>query len=114
MSICENCGHQNSENLRLSRSRSSRAHDQQILSPAGQRNALAKIQSKIARYKAYLEGLEQEESALEASFALLVYPVLTLPAEITSQIFVNCLPTHGRVIPSPFTAPLVLAQICRH
>ncbi|KAJ7101966.1 hypothetical protein C8R44DRAFT_592213, partial [Mycena epipterygia] len=72
------------------------------------------IQSEIARYKTYLERLEEEQSTLEASLALLVYPVLTLPTEITSRIFVDCLPTHGRIIPSPSTAPLVLAQICRH
>ncbi|KAJ7667265.1 hypothetical protein B0H17DRAFT_836591, partial [Mycena rosella] len=43
-----------------------------------------------------------------------VYPVLTLPPEIVSQIFVNCLPIHGRVRPSPTTAPLTLTQICHH
>ncbi|KAJ7108306.1 hypothetical protein C8R44DRAFT_531522, partial [Mycena epipterygia] len=43
-----------------------------------------------------------------------VYPALTLPNEITSQIFVACLPEDGRVTPSPHTAPLLLAQICRH
>ncbi|KAJ7140755.1 hypothetical protein C8R44DRAFT_530102, partial [Mycena epipterygia] len=42
-----------------------------------------------------------------------VYPVLTLPDDITSRIFVECLPTHGRVRPSPRNAPLILSQICR-
>ncbi|KAJ7194385.1 hypothetical protein GGX14DRAFT_678896 [Mycena pura] len=42
------------------------------------------------------------------------YPVLTLPNEIVSRIFVDCLPSHGRVHPIPGTAPLVFAQICRH
>ncbi|KAJ7700511.1 hypothetical protein B0H17DRAFT_925554, partial [Mycena rosella] len=51
---------------------------------------------------------------LEASLALVIYPVLTLPTEITSRIFVHCLPKHRRVRPSPTTPPLTLAQICRH
>ncbi|KAJ7922486.1 hypothetical protein B0H13DRAFT_2317321 [Mycena leptocephala] len=51
-------------------------------------------------------------TSIEASLALLVYPVVTLPTEITARIFIECLPTHGRVSPSPSTAPLVLAQIC--
>ncbi|KAJ7660146.1 hypothetical protein DFH06DRAFT_914375, partial [Mycena polygramma] len=42
-----------------------------------------------------------------------VYPVLTLSPEITSQIFVACLPDHSRVRPSANTPPLVLPQICR-
>ncbi|KAF8152014.1 hypothetical protein K438DRAFT_1433339, partial [Mycena galopus ATCC 62051] len=41
-----------------------------------------------------------------------VYPVLTLPNEVISMIFVHCLPAHGRVRPSPRRAPLLLAQIC--
>ncbi|KAJ6457004.1 hypothetical protein C8R47DRAFT_916465, partial [Mycena vitilis] len=42
-----------------------------------------------------------------------IYPVLTLPPEIIAQIFVACLPDHGRVRPSRDTAPILLAQICR-
>ncbi|KAJ6601608.1 hypothetical protein B0H10DRAFT_1762067, partial [Mycena sp. CBHHK59/15] len=41
------------------------------------------------------------------------YPILTLPNEITSQIFVHCLPTHGRVRPSRQAVPLLLVHICR-
>ncbi|KAJ7194315.1 hypothetical protein GGX14DRAFT_378075, partial [Mycena pura] len=36
----------------------------------------------------------------------------TLLSEILAHIFVYCLP-HGRIRPSPRTAPLVLGQICR-
>ncbi|KAK7053559.1 hypothetical protein R3P38DRAFT_2850942 [Favolaschia claudopus] len=36
-----------------------------------------------------------------------------LPPEIISDIFILCLPVHGRVKPAPGTAPLLLAQICR-
>ncbi|KAJ7236207.1 hypothetical protein C8J57DRAFT_1247989 [Mycena rebaudengoi] len=41
-------------------------------------------------------------------------PVGELPPEITSSIFLHCLPSHGHVLPSPSRAPLLLAQICRH
>ncbi|KAJ7116946.1 hypothetical protein C8R44DRAFT_530335, partial [Mycena epipterygia] len=40
------------------------------------------------------------------------YPILTIPFEITALIFIYCLPTHGRVTPSPHAAPLLLTQIC--
>ncbi|KAJ7627863.1 hypothetical protein DFH06DRAFT_1476049 [Mycena polygramma] len=53
--------------------------------------------------------------SLAASHATLEFvpPALTLPADVVSIIFVLCLPTHGRVAPSPTAAPLLLAQICR-
>ncbi|KAJ7664632.1 hypothetical protein DFH06DRAFT_1392419 [Mycena polygramma] len=59
-----------------------------------------------------LAVLEAKERELEAHLALVAYPVLALPTEIISMIFVHCLPAHGRVRPSPQKAPLLLAQIC--
>ncbi|KAJ7249720.1 hypothetical protein B0H12DRAFT_1019546, partial [Mycena haematopus] len=42
-----------------------------------------------------------------------VYPVLTLPPEITSEIFCHCLPTERQSdIVNPKEAPLVLTQVC--
>jgi hypothetical protein len=41
-------------------------------------------------------------------------PVLAFPYELICQIFLLCLPRHGRVLPSDKTAPLLLAQICSH
>ncbi|KAJ7084938.1 hypothetical protein C8R44DRAFT_541434, partial [Mycena epipterygia] len=43
----------------------------------------------------------------------IVYPVLTIPNELTAKIFIRCLPDHGRVRPSEIAAPLLLAQVCR-
>ncbi|KAJ6454378.1 hypothetical protein C8R45DRAFT_601914 [Mycena sanguinolenta] len=37
-----------------------------------------------------------------------------LPFELRSKIFCLCLPSDGRVRPSPTTAPLLLAQVCKH
>ncbi|KAJ7182388.1 hypothetical protein C8R43DRAFT_845088, partial [Mycena crocata] len=39
-------------------------------------------------------------------------PALKLPYELTSQIFMDCLPVYGRARPSLRAAPLLLAQIC--
>ncbi|KAF7334600.1 F-box domain-containing protein [Mycena venus] len=41
----------------------------------------------------------------------IVYPVLTLPAEITSHIFTQSLPIDAT--PSRYAAPLLLTQVCR-
>ncbi|KAJ7476390.1 hypothetical protein B0H11DRAFT_2032149 [Mycena galericulata] len=82
------------------------------LPPAELRSRKTHIQSEIRRYKSYIADLEAQERWLDTQLDLIVYPVLTLPSEITSQIFVHCLPAHGRVRPSPRRAPLLLAQIC--
>ncbi|KAJ6549968.1 hypothetical protein B0H19DRAFT_952293, partial [Mycena capillaripes] len=87
--------------------------DVQDFSPALLRARVADIQSEILRYKSYIQDLEAEQSQLESQLALVVYPVLTLPHDITSTIFIHCLHAHGRVRPSPKEAPLLLAQICR-
>ncbi|KAJ7898614.1 hypothetical protein B0H14DRAFT_2315033, partial [Mycena olivaceomarginata] len=41
-----------------------------------------------------------------------IYPVLTLPPEITTEIFIRCLPVQWYHLPSPRDAPLLLLQIC--
>ncbi|KAJ7208055.1 hypothetical protein GGX14DRAFT_455349 [Mycena pura] len=41
------------------------------------------------------------------------YPVLTLPFDIASQIFVYCLPQEDDALPCRTEAPLLLAGICR-
>ncbi|KAJ7223557.1 hypothetical protein GGX14DRAFT_658502 [Mycena pura] len=84
------------------------------LSTQERRAALAKVKSQIALHKKSIEVLEKEREELEKDLSLVVYPVLTLPVEMTSRIFLQCLPSHGHVAPSPTTAPLLLAQICRH
>ncbi|KAJ7248986.1 hypothetical protein C8J57DRAFT_714551 [Mycena rebaudengoi] len=37
---------------------------------------------------------------------------LEIPFEITSKIFIECLPSDGRVVPSQKSPPLLLAQVC--
>ncbi|KAF8175470.1 hypothetical protein K438DRAFT_1608588, partial [Mycena galopus ATCC 62051] len=51
------------------------------------------------------------ERNFEEELDSIVYPVLSLPPEITSHIFIQSLPEDTR--PSPRSAPLLLVQICR-
>ncbi|KAJ7463263.1 hypothetical protein FB451DRAFT_1139643, partial [Mycena latifolia] len=83
------------------------------------RASLVRIQSEFVLLgkqepldKRRLDALQKEQREVDNELALITYPVFTLPNEIISRIFVACLPSHGRVCPSPCTAPLVLAQIC--
>ncbi|KAJ7359389.1 hypothetical protein DFH08DRAFT_769322 [Mycena albidolilacea] len=114
--VCERCGHRDY--------RSSFSFSQQGVftasggsdssSPEQLRANLDQVKTTILRQKAYLDELEETRRRLESELAQIVYPALTLPPEIVSRIFVECLPGHGRVRPSPDAPPLSLAQICRH
>ncbi|KAJ7463336.1 hypothetical protein FB451DRAFT_1043154 [Mycena latifolia] len=42
-----------------------------------------------------------------------VDPILDIPSELTIEIFLDCLPAHGRIRPSCKSAPLNLSQVCR-
>ncbi|KAJ7021534.1 hypothetical protein C8F04DRAFT_1140431 [Mycena alexandri] len=59
------------------------------------------------------EFLDADRRRIMAVVSSFSYDVTTIPVEIISRIFVHCLPTDGRVRPSPHRAPLLLAQICR-
>ncbi|KAJ7236225.1 hypothetical protein C8J57DRAFT_138292 [Mycena rebaudengoi] len=103
MSICRNCGSQELEPL------SPTLHEGH-LSTRERRSALTKVRAQILLHQKFLDALKEEEAELKASLS----PVGYLPVEITSCIFLHCLPSHGRVIPSPSRAPLLLAKICHH
>ncbi|KAJ7160248.1 hypothetical protein C8R46DRAFT_1223729 [Mycena filopes] len=56
--------------------------------------------------------LTEEKAAIQKSLDSIVYPILTIPFEITAEIFVHCLPS----TPAPASltiAPMLLARICR-
>ncbi|KAJ7315375.1 hypothetical protein DFH08DRAFT_1086903 [Mycena albidolilacea] len=55
--------------------------------------------------------LRQRRSAILSEPNLVAYPVLTLPPEITAEIFKWCIDTGMRLLPS--VAPLLLTRICR-
>ncbi|KAJ6448461.1 hypothetical protein C8R45DRAFT_850281 [Mycena sanguinolenta] len=107
--FCNKCGNSGWETVP---SQSSPSPDS-----AGHRAALVEIQAKIARFKTFSECfisvLEKHQHELEAELGAVVYPVLSLPPEITSRIFVHCLPDGGVLPWDDHAAPLVLARVCR-
>ncbi|KAJ7044779.1 hypothetical protein C8F04DRAFT_1069519 [Mycena alexandri] len=70
------------------------------------RERIADLADSISRQKLLLDDLQAQLDAV-------VYPVLTLPPEITSEIFIQCLPV-DRSIDAVNTAeaPLLLTHIC--
>ncbi|KAJ7369056.1 hypothetical protein DFH08DRAFT_947935 [Mycena albidolilacea] len=75
------------------------------------------IEGTIAGYKAKIAASERE---LEECLQMLqqfpqVYPILTLPNEITSEIFMHCLPSSSYLpsTPNPRNAPMLLLHICK-
>ncbi|KAJ7222522.1 hypothetical protein GGX14DRAFT_177965 [Mycena pura] len=109
--VCENCGHLNGGTTSID---SNPVCARNTI--ADQRAALAKLNAEIAHFKTHAEGhiaaLEEKRQSILECLGGVVYPILTLPAEITSRIFIQCLPHHGRVRHSPYSAPLLLTGIC--
>jgi hypothetical protein len=65
----------------------------------------------LAALNALIDTLSAERLRLQGEVDSIVYPVLTLPTEITVEIFRRTLPPSPS--PSPLEAPLLLGQICR-
>ncbi|KAJ6448477.1 hypothetical protein C8R45DRAFT_848892 [Mycena sanguinolenta] len=112
---CQKCGHSNAwDTNSVPTASTSSAPD--VFEAESHRAALAEIQAEIARFKTYaacyISALEKQQEELDARLTSIVYPILSLPAEITSSIFVECLPDDG-VSPSPESAPLLLLRVCR-
>ncbi|KAJ6561539.1 hypothetical protein DFH09DRAFT_1316118 [Mycena vulgaris] len=73
----------------------------------------SELRLSISRQKKLLDDMERELRDLERPLYSIVYPVLTLPPEITSEIFLHCLPAP----PSLSTldtekAPSLLMHVC--
>ncbi|KAJ7617266.1 hypothetical protein FB45DRAFT_1063764 [Roridomyces roridus] len=75
------------------------------------REHLAALDASISEQESVLHGLQKQRTDVLAALDLVVYPVLTLPPEITAEIFLWCIDTGKRVASSE--APLLLTQICR-
>ncbi|KAJ7742581.1 hypothetical protein B0H16DRAFT_1423395 [Mycena metata] len=86
-----------------------------------ERNALAADRARIAELKAEILELElalssmmEEDKLLQDRLDAYTYPVLILPNEIVSEIFVHFLPVYPKTPPViGRTSPNVLSQICR-
>ncbi|KAJ6515367.1 hypothetical protein C8R45DRAFT_956270 [Mycena sanguinolenta] len=79
------------------------------------RSRLAELDAQIAQQRRHLGELEQIRSNVERELhATAMFPVLTLPAEITTEIFLRCLPLAPLCIPrGQYSAPVVLASVCQ-
>ncbi|KAJ7207686.1 hypothetical protein C8J57DRAFT_1403219 [Mycena rebaudengoi] len=72
---------------------------------------MSESQSRRAQIRSRLLELAAERTRLEAELSSFDYPVLDLPAEITTHIFLQFLPCDSQ--PSSSSAPLLLTKICR-
>jgi len=73
------------------------------------------LDAEIVRAQARLDELIAQRHAVQTQLDSIVYPVLSLPPEITSEIFVDCLFLEGHPIESlRFNyIPLLVTSICR-
>ncbi|KAJ7137239.1 hypothetical protein C8R46DRAFT_1322091, partial [Mycena filopes] len=83
------------------------------------RRRLAYVESQLQadagsspRLEERLRRLTEEKTAIQKSLDSIVYPILTLPVDLTGEIFVHCLPDTPAP-PSSTIAPLLLTRICR-
>jgi hypothetical protein len=58
--------------------------------------------------------LGEEKNAICLQLARIVYPILSLPPEITSEIFIRCLPGPSEETQNPHSSvvPLLLPEMC--
>ncbi|KAK6967109.1 hypothetical protein R3P38DRAFT_3244578 [Favolaschia claudopus] len=65
---------------------------------------------------ATLSTLEEERHSIQEKLALTTFSILTLPVEITSEIFLSMIPFSSPPrldLPLPREAPMLLTQVCR-
>ncbi|KAJ7704542.1 hypothetical protein B0H17DRAFT_1224669 [Mycena rosella] len=81
---------------------------------AADRARVERLEAQILELQHTLGALQQEKDLVQGRLDTYTYPVLTLPNEIVSEIFVNFLPVYPQRSPlSGPRSPALLAQICR-
>ncbi|KAJ7791590.1 hypothetical protein B0H14DRAFT_2534951 [Mycena olivaceomarginata] len=81
---------------------------------AADRSRIAYIEAQISEPEGTVGSLGEEEDSLRGQLATYAYPVLTLPGEIVSEIFIHFLPDFPRYPPPiGLLSPYLLCQICR-
>ncbi|KAJ7079505.1 hypothetical protein C8R43DRAFT_1083210 [Mycena crocata] len=83
----------------------------QLFTPAYSRSRIDAVDSQIADLKRTIKQLKLERFILETHLETYVYPVLTLPNEIISEIFLQSLSPSDSL--SGPTSPIFLGHICR-
>ncbi|KAJ7236925.1 hypothetical protein C8J57DRAFT_1728111 [Mycena rebaudengoi] len=77
------------------------------------------LRDRLAELDALIPVLIAERKKIRKSLGALKYPVLTLPVEVTAEIFIHCLPVLGQhpLCGDPhyirINAPCLLLQVCR-
>ncbi|KAF7326682.1 F-box domain-containing protein [Mycena venus] len=81
---------------------------------AADRTRIADIEVQILESERSISSLKEERNLLQDRLATYAYPVLTLPNEIVSEIFVHFLPVYpGRPPPIGHLSSYLPCQICR-
>ncbi|KAF8150396.1 hypothetical protein K438DRAFT_440839 [Mycena galopus ATCC 62051] len=81
---------------------------------AEDRARLADIDAEISLLQSSLSALRKQRAQVQKRLDARRYPVLTLPTEITSEIFLHTLPVYPDYPPLlGLDSPTLLAQICR-
>ncbi|KAJ7259421.1 hypothetical protein C8J57DRAFT_499821 [Mycena rebaudengoi] len=88
---------------------------------ASNRSSSSDIRSRISELDCHILALEDalaaargEREKLELRLYDFTYPILTLPVEITSEIFISSLPEYPKCPPmTGLTSPALLGQVCR-
>ncbi|KAF8213946.1 hypothetical protein K438DRAFT_1564130, partial [Mycena galopus ATCC 62051] len=80
------------------------------------RKRLAELDAQICEQRRALDELEQTRSDVECELhATARFPVLTLPIEITTEIFLSCIVVFGPFSIPHYSTPLpiLLTRVCR-
>ncbi|KAJ7368784.1 hypothetical protein DFH08DRAFT_727614 [Mycena albidolilacea] len=81
---------------------------------AALRAQISDLSSAISRQQELLDDMQTRLEHLQNQLDSIAYPVLTLPPEMTSEIFIHCLPAKRDIdVVNPEEAPLLLMHVCR-
>ncbi|KAJ7659328.1 hypothetical protein DFH06DRAFT_1195491 [Mycena polygramma] len=81
---------------------------------AADRARFADIEAEIQKLKQSIRGLRSEQDLIRARLESHRYPVLTLPNELVSEIFIHFLPIYPSCPPlTGCLSPYTLLGICR-
>ncbi|KAJ7657495.1 hypothetical protein B0H17DRAFT_1213535 [Mycena rosella] len=70
------------------------------------------VSADIDRQKQLLKKLERSKSALQRQLNAVRDPVSRLPLEISSEIFIHCLPSTSNPQPGAREIPMLFLNIC--
>ncbi|KAJ6560280.1 hypothetical protein B0H19DRAFT_112808 [Mycena capillaripes] len=77
------------------------------------RTRLAELSEVIATHEALLKELQRDRTLVQQQLNSIVYPVLTLPLDITLEIFGHCNSLHNPLHAPTFWSPAILLRTCK-